>query len=282
LTKNTGFCFGVERAFEMCVKSLKERPGNYYMLGPLVHNEHVVEKLKDLGMRYISSVKEASEGTLIIPAHGAGPEVYQAARQKGLKIVDTTCPLVKKVQDLAKELQKGGYQVVIIGDKGHTEVASIQKSIGNRGVIVESINEVSKIKVVKPLGVVVQTTQNPVRVKEILKELKGKFKEIKVLNTLCPTVVSYQQGLKKLIKKVDLILVIGSKASANTMRLVEIAKNEKRPVYLVESDKLNEKLLKKISETEKIGIASGTSTPDWLIKGVIKRLEPLSVSTAYV
>ena len=275
LAKNIGFCFGVKRAYDMCLKAVKEKPAPYYILGPLVHNEKVVKRIEKLGIKMISSIDEANKGTLIISAHGAGPEVFQKAKEKNLEIVDTTCPLVIKVQNSAKVLQNEGYQVIIIGDKGHTEVKSINKAIRENGIIIDREEAASQIKTEKPLGVVIQTTQNPERVKRIVKRLRETGKEVKVLDTLCPVVVSRQKELIDLTKKVDLVLVLGSKTSANTMRMVEIAKELDAPVNLVEDKNFSRELLEKISQAEKVGVVSGTSTPDWLIEEIVEALKTI-------
>jgi len=273
LAPKIGFCFGVKRAFNMSLEALNKKPKPCQVLGPLVHNELVIEKLKKKGIKFINSLNEAKKGTIIIPAHGEDPKVLEKIKKMGLEIIDTTCPLVKKVQDLAKNLQKKGYQVIIIGDKDHKEVKSIQAGIKEKGIIIENEKYFPKLKIKKPLAIIAQTTQNPERAKKILKKLKKKFKDVKFHNTLCPTVQSYQKEIKKLAPKVDLMLIVGSKTSANTKRLVEIAKTSGKPVYHIENpDQLKEKWL---SGVRKLGIATGTSTPDWSIKEVIKKLEKI-------
>lgn len=272
LAPKIGFCFGVRRAFNMSLEALNKKPKPCQVLGPLVHNEYVVAELKNKGIRFISSVNEIKKGTVIISAHGEDPKIVEKIDKMGLEIVDTTCPLVKKVQNLAKEFQNKGYQVIIIGDKGHKEVKSIQAAAGKNGIIIEKEKDIINLKEKrKPLAVIAQTTQNPENVKKIIRKLKNKFKEVKFYNTLCPTVQNYQRGVKKLTSKVDLVLIVGSKTSANTKRLVEIAKTSEKPVYHIENTKqLNKKWLKNI---QKVGLATGTSTPDWLVKKIIKKLK---------
>jgi len=272
LAPKIGFCFGVRRAFNMSLEALNKKPKPCQVLGPLVHNELVIEKLKKKGIKFIDSLNKAKKGTIIIPAHGEDPKVLEKIKKMGLEMIDTTCPLVKKVQDLAKNLQKKGYQVIIIGDKKHKEVRSIQATIKGKGIIVESEKDFPKLKIKnKSVAVIVQTTQNLERVGKILRELKKKFKNLKFYNTLCPTVLYYQKEVLELTPKVDSLLIVGSKTSANTKRLVEIAKTSGKPVYHVENaSQLRKKWLLGVN---KIGIAGGTSTPDWLIEEVVKQLK---------
>jgi len=274
LVPRIGFCFGVKRAVDMSIEALKNNPKPCQVLGPLVHNEFVIEKLKRKGVKFIGSLNEAKKGTIIIPAHGEDPKVLEKIKRMDYEIVNTTCPLVIKAQNLAKELKDKGYQVIIIGDKNHKEVKSINAAIKNEGIIVGDEKDASSLKIKKgKLGVVVQTTQNPERVEKILRKLKNKFGKIEFRNTLCPTVQNYQKEVKKLVPRVDLMIIVGSKTSANTNKLAEVAKFSKKPVYHIE----DASQLKKnwFAGIEKVGIAGGTSTPDWLIKDVIKKLRSL-------
>ena len=272
LVPKIGFCFGVKRAINISLDALKKKPNPCHVLGPLVHNELVTRRLKNKGIKFINSLDEAKKGTIIISAHGEYPEVFKKIKRLGYEIVNATCPLVTKVQSLARNSQKKGSQVIIIGDRNHKEVKSIQAVTEGKGIIVENEKDLVRFKIKnKPITVVVQTTQNPARVEKILKKLKIKFRKLKFYNTLCPTVQGYQKEVKKLVPKVDLMLIVGSKTSANTKRLVEIAQMSKKPVYHVE----NPGQLKRrwFFGIKKVGIAGGTSAPDWLIKDVIKKLK---------
>jgi 4-hydroxy-3-methylbut-2-enyl diphosphate reductase len=242
-------------------------------LGPLVHNDKVNQKLEKIGIRFIDSVDKVKEGTVIIAAHGARPEIFEKVKKKKLDIVDTTCPLVKKVQNIARELLEKNYQILILGDKGHTEVEGILGAIDNKAVVIESVDDISNLKLDqnKHIALIVQTTQERRKTEEILKVLQKRFKRVEFFDTICPTVGLYQKELKKLAEKVDLILIIGSKTSANTTRLKEIAENKKKPIYQVEEPEDLEKDW--FSGIGKVGIASGTSTPIWQIRKIIKKLK---------
>jgi len=269
--KHIGFCSGVKRAIEISEKSLKEDPKPIQFLGPLVHNEKVVEELKKKGGKIITNLKEIKSGTLILRAHGEILDLKKIRKKASIIIRDATCPLVKRAQKAAQNLSRAGYKVIIIGDRGHPEVKGIRGHIKDKGIIVEDKLEAKKLKKFKRLGVVAQTTQDSNKVKMILGVLKQKSKELKWLNTLCPEVSNRQKELRAILKKVDGTLVIGSKSSANTLRLLKIAQHSKKPVWLVNS--LEE--FKKINfkDLSTLMVTSGTSAPDWEIKKIKKWLD---------
>jgi len=263
--KYIGFCSGVKRAIAIAEKSLREDPKPIQFLGPLVHNEKVIEELKKKGGKIITNLKEIKSGTLILRAHG---EILNSKRTKTKKIIirDSACPLVKRVQNAANFLFKQGYQVIIIGDKNHPETKGIKGCIKNRAIIIENDFQAKNLPKLKKIGTVSQTTQNLNKVNRILKILKNKAEEFKWVNTLCPEVIFRQKELSKISKKADGILVIGSRSSANTKRLVEIAKETRKPVWWLNS--LEE--LKKINfeGISSLGVVSGTSAPDWEIEKI--------------
>jgi len=271
IAKHIGFCFGVKRALSIAEKSLKEDPKPIQFLGPLVHNEKVVEELKRKGGKIIAHLKKIKSGTLILRAHG---EVLSPEKiKKNVLIKDTTCPLVKRAQDAAKLLVKQGYQVIIIGDQNHPETKGIKKYAEGRVIIIENVSQAKKLPNFKKIGVISQTTQDLNMVNRILEILKNKTRDFKWINTLCPEVQARQKELKKILKKCDGVLVIGSPSSANTKRLAEIIKNAKKKVLLINSTKkLKKNKLKGISF---LGIVSGTSAPDWTVKKIIEKLKAL-------
>lgn len=267
--KHIGFCWGVKRAITIAKKSLKEDPKPIQFLGPLVHNEKVIERLKRLGGKFISHLNEIKLGTLILRTHGEIVDLKKT--EKKIIIRDTTCPLVKNAQLTAQNLFKDGYQVIIIGDKGHPEVKGIKGKVEGKTFVIENESQAKSLPKSKKIGVVSQTTQDLNKVNEILKILKNKAKKFKWVNTVCPEVVFRQKELSEISKKADGILVIGSRSSANTRRLAEIVKKVKKPIWWINS--LAE--LKKINfkDISSLGVVSGTSAPDWEIKNIKKWLE---------
>lgn len=267
--ENIGFCSGVKRAILIAEKSLKESPKPVQFLGNLVHNEKVIEKFKKKGVRFIKNLKEAKPGTLIIQAHGFPP--FPKKFNKKILIRDATCPLVKKVQTAANSFQKENYKVIIIGDKNHDEVTGINGFTGNKAVIIENGKQAKKLPKFNKIGAVAQTTQNLENVNRALKVLKKKSKKLKFINTLCPEVQTRQKELGLILKKTDGILVIGSKTSANTGRLTQLCKNFQKPFWRINS--LEELKGCDFKNLSRLGMASGTSTPDWEIKKIKKWLQ---------
>ena len=177
VAKNIGFCTGVRRALKIANDAIEEDPSPIYFLGEVIHNEEVLEGIKDRGGRIISDPKEAKSGTLIIRAHGAPP----FCRTGNLLVRDATCPLVKKVQEAAKVLFEEGYLVIIIGEKEHPEVKGIRGHVKNKAIVIENESEAEKIRRSKKIGVVIQTTQNMEKVNKILEILKKKAKKLKFI-----------------------------------------------------------------------------------------------------
>ncbi|MFH1510031.1 MAG: 4-hydroxy-3-methylbut-2-enyl diphosphate reductase [Candidatus Nealsonbacteria bacterium] len=268
ISKNIGFCSGVERAILMAEESIKKDKRPIQFLGSIVHNEEVINKFKKLKVKFIKDIKKAKPGTLIIQAHGIPPLKFKLDNK--IIIKDATCPLVKRVQLISKKLLEQGYQVIIIGDKKHSETRGIKGYAKNKAIIIENEIEAEKIPDFKKIGVIAQTTQSLENVNLILKVLKKHSKNIKYINTICPEVKIRQKELKTISKKTDGILIMGSKTSANTKRLVNIAKKTKKPFFFVNTYKeLNRK---KLSKIKILGIASGASTPNWEIKETIQWL----------
>jgi 4-hydroxy-3-methylbut-2-enyl diphosphate reductase len=265
--QNLGFCTGVRKALKTARKSLKKDKKPVWFLGEIIHNEKVIEEIKKKGGKTILDPRKIKSGTLVIRAHGTPP----LPPLPGVLIKDATCLLVKRAQNIAKELEKDGYSVVVIGEKNHPEVKGILGNISGQAIVVENCQQAKKISKSKNLGVLAQTTQSQNNVDEILKILKEKTKKLKWKNTLCPQVAARQKELTEILKKTDGILVIGSKTSANTQQLVKIAKKNNKPVWRANSAQE----LKKISfkNVSILGVVSGTSAPDWEVKEIKKNLK---------
>lgn len=270
IAKHIGFCSGVKRAINIANQSLKKDPKPIQFLGELVHNEKVIDEIKNKGGKFISEPKQVLPGTLITRAHGIPPSVKKGLKQDVLAR-ETTCPLVTRAQNKAEFLFKQGYQVIIIGDKDHPETQAIKAQVKEQAIVVENQARLRELPNFKKIGVVCQTTQDLKEVNKLLKILKEKCQELKWFNTICPEVLARQKELGRILEKSEAILVIGSKRSANTSRLVEIVKKTKKPVWRVNSaDELKKSNFQDISV---LGVVSGTSTPNWLIKKVIDRLK---------
>lgn len=269
--KHSGFCFGVRRAYDLtCVNS--KDCDDVYILGKLVHNNDVCEDLYKRGIKEIKALDDINEGIVIFTAHGVGPGFYEKASVKGLKIIDTTCPKVMKAQRLAKSFAEKKYQVLIFGDKNHKEIKSIFGWSGKKARVVGSLAEVKKVKLngKKKYCLISQTTQNVEEFKKIITYLKKNLKNFTYFNTICPSTDDRQKEVRVLAKNNDAVIVIGGKDSANSRMLYEISKSINKKTYFIE----NKKQLKKnwFSDIKRIAISAGASTPEWIIKEIVKKV----------
>src|SRR3989339_966823 len=266
IADSSGFCEGVSAAYN---KAKEHR--DIYMLGNLVHNTQVVEKLKQQGIKVIKDINEIKDGeTLLISAHGVPPSVYEEAKKKKLKIIDTTCSWVKRAQKLAQEMVEKGYQLIIIGDKNHPEVKGILGWSEGKGIVVSPKDEGENIfsRLQDKVGVVAQTTQSEENFNEIVKYLQGKVKDLIVHKTICGATQKRQKAAIDLAKKVDVMLIIGDKMSANTKRLTELCAKTGTPTYQIQNKKEGEEIFPRLRDKNKIGITAGASTHAWAIKEI--------------
>ncbi|MBI4531807.1 MAG: 4-hydroxy-3-methylbut-2-enyl diphosphate reductase [Candidatus Latescibacteria bacterium] len=272
LAKSAGFCFGVERAIEIALDST-EHYDNVWMLGDIVHNEHVVNQIGEAGIHVTKKLPDIPDGTLLLRAHGTVPEIYQKAREQGLNIVDATCPLVLDIHDTAKELEAEGYQLVIIGDHGHDEVVGIAGQVSHEAIVVASPDEAQNLKRLKKAGVVVQSTQDIDNVRAIIAELILKCREMKFINTICGPTTRHQNEIRKMPHVNDVMIIVGSRTSANTLRLTQISTALNPHTYQVQSaDDVDPSWF---NDAETVGVSAGASTPDWVIDEVVKRIEEI-------
>ena len=270
LAKYLGFCYGVKRAIRI---AREHADGKSCTLGPIIHNPQMVERLKSEGVDAVENLADMKEGTIIIRSHGVGPQVYEEAKSRNLKIVDATCPHVKKAQLSAKELVEESYQVVIIGEKNHPEVKSIFEWSNNKAVIIETEEEAKQFSSCQKLGIVSQTTVSGEHFKKIVEWLiQQKAPDVKILRTICTATDQRQAAAIELARDVDLMLVIGGKNSANTTRLAQLCSEECKTYHIETAEELSPEWLNKI---EKIGITAGASTPDWIILEVQKKCQTI-------
>ncbi|WP_457679327.1 4-hydroxy-3-methylbut-2-enyl diphosphate reductase [Thermovibrio sp.] len=272
VAKSAGFCWGVKRAVNMAVDTLKKN-GKTKCLGELIHNKREIERLEKLGMEFIEETQELKEGdTVIIRSHGVSPKVIKELKEKGVSIVDTTCPFVKDVHEKAMKLEKEGYPVLILGNPKHPEVIGIAGHV-KEPMVINSLKELSKLPKMAKLGVVCQTTLNLNFFKEAISELALKVKELKVYNTICSATSIRQREAKELAKRVDVMLVIGGKNSSNTTKLYQTSKSVNPNSYHIESkDEIEPDWFK---GAKSVGITAGASTPEWVIEEVINYLSTL-------
>lgn len=265
--EKAGFCFGVKRAIEMAEKAAAS--GNTASLGPLIHNQQVVDYLKDKGIKVADLLAELEPGTqLVIRSHGVPPEIYTEAEKKGIKIVDATCPFVQKAQKLAAEASKDSF-VVVVGDRNHPEVKGILGWAGPNSTAVETLEEAKKLPYYPILAVLAQTTQPKSNFTTIVEELKSHTDNLLVHNTICNAAEERQSSARLVAEKVDVMIVVGGRNSSNTRKLVAIS-GEKTKTHLIETaDELQEIWFK---NAKSVGLTAGASTPDWIIEEVYRKM----------
>ena len=266
--KSAGFCFGVKRAIDIAFKIAREKRQGVYTLGPIIHNPQVVAKLKEQGIISINNFRSRKNiQALIIRTHGIPLSLSKELPSLGFEIIDATCPFVKKAQYYAKLLSEEGYQVVILGEKNHPEVKGIM-SYANDVIIVNNKTPLPKIK--SKVGIVVQTTQSLEALKNVISDATLHAKEIKVYNTICNSTAHRLKETEKIAQKVDIMIVVGGKNSANTTQLTRLCKSLSVPTYHIEtSSEIKQEWFKGV---KRLGITAGASTPEWIIKEVQETL----------
>jgi small subunit ribosomal protein S1 len=275
VARHSGFCEGVERAFQIALQQAQAGQA-VYMLGNLVHNKQVIGKLKAGGVRSVSNLSEIpdrSNGVLLISAHGVSPEVYDEAKAKGLKVIDTTCPWVKRAQNLANKLADEGCAVVIVGDKGHAEVKGLVGWSRGLAKVVETADDVEKLDLPPDqcVGLVAQTTQAEEHFQQLVAAVKKDHPAVEVHNTICGATHKRQSAAVEVAKQVELMLVIGDKMSANTKRLTELCAAAGTETHQIET--AAELKPAWLSGRQKVGVTGGASTPEWIIEEALKTLQ---------
>lgn len=280
LAKFAGFCYGVKRAVETAKKLKKENPNkNIYVLGDLIHNMDVIKELDDLGIKTIYEIPQKGDGICIVRSHGEAPEVFKRLENAGFEVVDMTCLDVKKVQQKAIELAKDNYFVIIVGKANHPEVIAIKanaEQFSNKVLVATSIDEIkpfeNEIKEHKKVGIVVQTTQMLSTLNAISDYINSIAKEVLIHNTICQSTAMRQSEAKEMAKSSDLMVVVGSKKSANTTHLAEILKDITNTIHIENDSELafNFDFIKNAKE---IGITAGASTPQNIINNVVSKLK---------
>lgn len=275
LAKHQGFCGGVRRAVEMSEATAAET-GSAETWGPLIHNPQVVSRLEDAGVGVVDDLDRLAGEAFVVSAYGVEHAVLDAAKARGMKIVDATCPVVIRAHSLAFKLADEGYQVIVVGDHGHPEMVTLKEALGDRVTVVHTREEARAVKLRGKIGVISQTTQSMENFREIVGDIALRTKELKVVNTLCPAITVRQEEAERLVDEVDAMVVVGGHLSSNTTRLAEIGRAHTLPTYHIETpDELDPAWF---VDTKRVGVMSGASTPEWIIADVIHRLEEIGTA----
>jgi 4-hydroxy-3-methylbut-2-enyl diphosphate reductase len=269
LAKHLGFCMGVKKATETVYSLIENRKKEKIStFGPLIHNRLVLDYLAKKGVGIIDD-PDGANGVVVIRAHGIHPDIRQRLEKRNIELIDATCPRVLNSQKKVMEASKKGMSVIIVGDKGHGEVQGIAGYAKNVSVI-ENRAEAENISIKLPALLISQTTYGKEEYDSISAILSARFPGIEVADSICPATGERQKALIDIAGKVDAIIVIGGKNSANTVRLYETALKLGKKVWHIENE--NE-IPEEIKNFSLVGITAGASTPDWVIKAVADKLK---------
>ena len=281
LAQPRGFCAGVVRAIEMVERTLEIYSTPVYVLHEIVHNRHVVEDLKSKGALFIETLNDVKAGAVtIFSAHGVSTAVVEQAKRRNLKIIDATCPLVTKVHLRAQRYSRQGFEVIIIGHPGHSEVEGTRGRVEGPVHVVSSRDEVVSLKIKNPdrIAYVTQTTLSTDDTHNVIDALKKRFTlQGPELSDVCYATQSRQNAVRRLAKEIDLLLVVGSRNSSNSNRLREVGEQNGLASYLIEdADDLNPAWF---SKKTRVGVTAGTSALEVMVQEVVGRLRGYGATT---
>lgn len=271
IADNAGFCFGVKKAMNKTLDAISNNNAKaIHTYGPLIHNNQVIEKLESMGVSSVENIQDAKDSIVIIRSHGVPLKIYDLAKEYNSEIIDATCPFVRKVQKIAKEYYDKGYTIVIIGNPNHPEVMGINGWCDNNAFIVKGLEDIDSINESDKICVVAQTTITTELWNEVIAELQKKTADLETFNTICTATKERQTSCADVSKEVDAMIVIGGYHSSNTQKLLQISKKYCKKTYHIET--AQELPVEDIKDSEKIGVTAGASTPDWIIKEVIEKM----------
>ena len=278
LAEPRGYCAGVVRAVDIVELALTKIGNPIYVRHEIIHNQHVVNELKDKGAIFVEEISEIPENsTVIFSAHGVSPLVWEEAQKKNLNIIDATCPLVTKVHLEAIKYAKDGYTILLVGHKGHDEVIGTMGEAPDNTILVESVEDIPLLNIPNSEKVVAltQTTLSVSDTANIISALKEIFPKLVTRNDICYATTNRQNALDSITDDVDLVLVVGAKNSSNSNRLKELASERGIEAYLVNGPE--DVKLDWLEGKSSIGITSGASTPEVLVNGVIEKIKPSNI-----
>ena len=271
VAKSAGFCFGVKRAVDSVYSEIENSEKTIYTYGPIIHNEQVVKDLENKGVRVINEKKEieaVDKGTVIIRSHGVAKEICDIIDEQNLRMVDATCPFVKKIHNIVREESEKGKKIVIIGNDNHPEVEGIKGWVFGDAIVINSDTDIEKLERFKDLSlcIVSQTTFNYNKFQDMVEIFMKKGYNVYVVNTICNATEVRQAEARKIAAKVDVMIVIGGNHSSNTRKLYEICMQECANTYFIQT--LNDLHLDVPKSVRLVGITAGASTPNNIIEEV--------------
>jgi len=271
---HAGFCFGVKRAISTAYETVDKAGGEVGTIGPLIHNPQVVSRLESVGVRPIENIRDFHGEALIIRSHGVSQSMVKTAEDAGIRLVDATCPFVKKAQEYARRLKEEGYTVVIVGDKNHPEVRGILSYAGESALVAAIPQDLDVLNKVRKIGIIAQTTTTFEKFEQVVKQCLHQANEIKIYNTICDETHVRQQEAQGIARRVDVMLVAGGRNSGNTTRLAGLCRLTGTRTFHIETrDEIDPAWF---HGAGKVGITAGASTPEWIIEEMIERLNQIS------
>jgi 4-hydroxy-3-methylbut-2-enyl diphosphate reductase len=271
LASTAGFCMGVKRALELVLKAINEDQKEIYTYGPLIHNPQVLDLLKERGISVLKAGETASQGLVVIRAHGVPPQEREQLEEAGAHIIDATCPRVARVQAIIRRWARQDYATLIVGDADHPEVRGLLGHTREQGHVVSALGDVATLPDYQDVIVVAQTTQSEAHFDLLVGEIKKRFPQARIFNTICDATASRQAEVQELARQVQAMVVVGGRNSGNTQRLVEISQATGVPTFHVETEQ--ELDLTEMNRYQVVGVTAGASTPHWLISNVVNTLK---------
>jgi 4-hydroxy-3-methylbut-2-enyl diphosphate reductase len=271
VARNSGFCYGVRRALQTARSTRRRYAGRVLTLGEIIHNPRVIADLEKQGLRSVEDPEAVDGGTIIIRSHGVAPEVYKTLKRKKAAVVDATCPIVKKIQELVSGLAKRGREIIIVGNPAHPEIKGLVGYSRGLGRIIESEAQARALPQKKSRAVLAQSTQDVFLFGRIVAAVLEKTDELQVFNTVCRFTRMRQKSTSELASRVDTLFIVGGKKSSNTAKLYQISKRILPNTHFIESAaQITPRLLR---GAKTIGISGGASTPPEAIAEAVARIK---------
>jgi 4-hydroxy-3-methylbut-2-enyl diphosphate reductase len=266
----SGLCYGVKRALQLAESTRRRRKGRVLTLGELIHNPMAIAALEKRGILSVRDLDSIRDGTVIIRSHGVEPGVYKSLNKKRIRVVDATCPIVKKIQRLVEKLAQEGEEIIIVGNPGHPEIKGLVGYSGGRGRIIENESQARRLPPRKKRFVLAQSTQDLFLFGRVVAALLERTGELGVYNTICRSTQTRQRSTSELAARVDILFIVGGKNSSNSGRLFEISKRVQPNTHFIESAaQITPRLLR---GAKRVGVSGGASTPPEAIEEAVAKI----------
>jgi 4-hydroxy-3-methylbut-2-enyl diphosphate reductase len=273
IAKNTGLCYGVQRALRIAKETREHKTGKVFTLGDLIHNPQVISDLQEQGIISVDDTDEIKEGTVIIRSHGVSPEIYGLIAKDKIEIVDATCPIVKKIQKLVEVLSEKEDEIIIVGNREHPEIMGLIGYSKGKGIIIENETQAKNLPQKRKRAVLVQSTQDIQLFKKVVSVLIERTRELQVHNTICQSTQTRQKSTSMLASLVDVLFIIGGRNSSNTYKLFKISKKILARTFFIEkTEQITPDMLK---GAERIGLSGGASTPPEAIQEAARKIKSI-------